>query len=250
MSDGSENLYIPSRLLNNMAKKNTRKKTDIGKLKKMIFLFFPLGIIVVGLMLFLPAGSLNFWQAWVFMAVLFVPVIFVVSYFLKHDPALLVRRMQFKEKEVRQKLIIKLANLFFFIGFLIPGFDYRYGWSNVPVWLVILSDVVIFLGYAIVFFVFKENSYTSRIIEVQKGQKLITTGPYSVVRHPMYVGVILMYLFMPLALGSYWAMIFFVPVIALILARTMDEERVLLKGLKGYKEYAKKVRYRLIPGVW
>lgn len=233
-----------------MAKKNTRKKPNIGKLKRMIFLLFPLGIIVMGLMLFLPSGSLNFWQAWVFMATLFVPVIFVVSYFLKHDPALLERRMQFKEKEVRQKLIIKIASLLFFTGILIPGFDYRYGWSDVPVWLVILSDVVIFLGYAIVFLVFRENSYTSRIVAVQKGQKVITTGPYSVVRHPMYVGVILMYLFMPLALGSYWAMIFFIPAIALIITRTLDEERVLLKGLKGYKEYTKKVRYRLIPGVW
>ena len=226
------------------------KKTDIGKLKKMIFLLFPLGIIFMGLMLFLPAGSLNFWQAWVFMAVLFTPVIFVVSYFLKNDPALLIRRMRFKEKNSQEKLIIKMSKLLFFVGFLIPGFDYRYGWSNVPAWLVIISDIIIFLGYAIVFFVFRENSYTSRIIEVQKGQKIITTGPYSIVRHPMYVGVILMYLFMPLALGSYYALIFFIPVIAVVIARALDEERVLLKGLKGYKAYMKKVRYRLIPGVW
>lgn len=225
-------------------------KNDVGKLKRMIFLMFPLGVIITGLILFLPAGSLNYWQAWLFMAILFIPAFFVASYFLKHDPKLLERRMRFKEKEIREKLIIKLTTLLFFIGFLIPGFDYRYGWSTVPVWLVIISDIIIFLGYLLVFFVFKENTYTSRIIEVEKGQKLITTGPYSVVRHPMYVGVILMFIFMPLALGSYWALIFFIPVIALVIARTLDEERVLLKDLKGYKEYMKKVRYRLIPGVW
>lgn len=219
-------------------------------LKKKIFLFFPLGVIVVGLMLFLPAGSLKYWQAWVFIGILFIPCIFVALYFLKHDPELLVRRMRFKEKEVQQKTIIKIANLFFLIGFLIPGLDYRYGWSNVSSPVVILSDAIIFLGYLIVFFVFKENSYTSRIIEVEKEQKLITTGPYSVIRHPMYAGVILMIIFMPIALGSYWALMFFVPVIALVILRIFNEEEVLLRDLKGYSEYVKKVKYRLIPCVW
>jgi protein-S-isoprenylcysteine O-methyltransferase Ste14 len=215
-----------------------------------IFFIFLLGILVTGLMLFLPAGSLNYWQAWIFMGVLFIPVMFVVSYFLKHDRGLLERRMKFKEKEAEQKTIIKITDLIFFVGFLIPGFDYRYGWSKVPTAVVIISDIIIFLGYLLVFFVFRENSYTSRIIEVDKKQKVISTGPYSVIRHPMYAGVISMFIFMPLALGSYWALIFFIPVIVLVILRTLNEEEVLLRDLKSYKEYCQKVRYRLIPGVW
>ena len=226
------------------------EKIVINNLKKKVFLLFPLAFVFLSLMFFVPAGTLNYWQAWIFLGVLFIPVFFVVFYFLKNDPGLLVRRMKFKEKEVQQKAIIKLANLVSFIGFLIPGLDYRYGWSNVPASLVIISDIIIFLGYVIVFFVFKENSYTSRVVEVDKKQKIVTTGPYSIVRHPMYVGVILMYLFMPLALGSYWALIFFLPVIPLIVIRTLNEEKVLSKGLKGYKQYMKKVKYRLVPGVW
>lgn len=226
------------------------KSINKSKLKKKIFLFLPLGIIVVALMLFLPAGSLEYWQAWLFISIFFIPVIFVASYLLKHDPELLERRPQFKEKEVQEKWVIKIASLFFFLGFLIPGFDYRYGWSSVPTWLIITSDVLIITGYLLVFFVFKENSYTSRIIEVEKGQKVITTGPYSVIRHPMYAGVILMYIFIPIALGSYWALIFFMPVIAVIIFRALDEEKVLSRGLKGYKEYCTKVKYRIIPGIW
>lgn len=228
------------------------QKNDIdrSKLTRKVFLFFPPAVIVTGLMLFLPAGSLNYWQAWVFMSVLFIPPVFVISFLLKYDPELLERRMKFKEKETQEKTIIKIAQLFFFIGILIPGVDYRYGWSDVPVWLVIISNVIIFLGYMLVFFVFRENSYTSRIVEVDEKQKVITTGPYAFVRHPMYAGIIPMYLFIPLALGSYAALIFFVPVIILIIFRIFDEERLLLKDLKGYKEYYRKVKYRLIPGIW
>lgn len=225
-------------------------KKNNSKLKRKIFLFFTLALIAAGLMLFLPAGSLNYWQAWLFIITLFTPVVFVAAYFLKHDTKLLERRMQFKEKEVKQKLIIKIAGLLFFIGFLIPGFDYRYGWSSVPAFLVVLSDIIIFLAYVLVFFVFKENSYASRTVGVEKGQKVVTTGLYSLVRHPMYVGIILIYIFIPIALGSYWASIFFLPVIGVIIFRTLDEERVLLKDLKGYKEYCKKVKYRIIPGIW
>jgi len=228
------------------------KPGDLSKenFRRKIFSFFVLGIIVMGLMLFLPAGSLGYWQAWLFMGTLFIPFIFVVLYFLKHDPELLGRRMKFKEKEAEQKIIIKITTLIFFAGFLIPGFDYRYGWSNVPTFLVILSDIIVFLGYMMVFFVFKENSYASRIIEVEKGQKVITTGPYSVIRHPMYAGQILMFIFMPIALGSYWALIFFIPVVVLLILRILNEEEVLSRDLEGYREYTKKVKYRLIPGIW
>lgn len=221
-----------------------------NKLKRKICLISLLALIVLGLMLFLPAGSFDYWQAWVFLGTLFIPVFFAVLYFLKHDPKLLERRMQYKEKEIKQKTIIKVATLSFFLGFLIPGLDYHYAWSSVPTGLVIVSDLIIFLSYLLVFFVFKENSYASRIIEVEKGQKVISTGPYSVIRHPMYVGVTLMYLFVPTALGSYWALIFFLPIIPIIIFRTLDEERLLLKDLEGYKEYCKKVKYRIIPRIW
>lgn len=227
-----------------------KKNIDSSRLKKKFFLLFPVAVITIGLMLFWPAGSFNYWEGWIFMAVLFIPFIFVVSYFLKHDPELLKRRMRFKEKEKEQKILIKIANLIFFIGFLIPGFDFRYGWSSVPAFIVVLSDIIVFLGYMLVFWVFKVNSYTSRIVEVAKGQKVITTAPYSVVRHPMYSGVIIMYIFMPLALGSYWALLFFMPMIPIIMLRALNEEKVLLRDLKGYKEYYSKVRYRIMPGVW
>jgi len=226
------------------------KQSQFYDIKKKIFLLVPLVIIVLGLMLFLPANSLKYWQAWLFMGTLFIPMIFVAVYFLKHDPKLLERRIKFKEKETKEKTLARIGQLFFFVGLLIPGLDYRYGWSNVPFWLVIASDIVIFLAYMLVFLVLKENSYASRIVEVDKKQKVITTGPYAVVRHPMYAGIIPMYLCIPLALGSYFALIFFVPVIILIVFRIFDEERVLLRDLEGYEEYTKKVKYRLLPCIW
>ncbi|VVB99664.1 Phospholipid methyltransferase [uncultured archaeon] len=219
-------------------------------IKKKIFLFFPAGVLAVALMLFLPAGSLNYWEAWVFLCVLFVPFIFVVSYLFRHDPGLLEKRMRFKEKEVQEKKIIKITQLLFFIAFLVPGLDYRFGWSDVPFWLVAVSDALVFIGYMIVFLVFRENTHASRIVEVEKNQKVISTGPYAVVRHPMYVGTILMFLFMPLALGSYFSLAFFVPIIIAIFFRIIDEEKLLLMDLEGYREYCGKVKYRLVPGIW
>ena len=213
-------------------------------------IFFPAGIIAFGLVLFLPAGSLDYWQAWLFMVTLFAPFLFAVLYFMKHDPGLLERRMRFREKVGQQKKIVSIAAAMFMMGLLVPGFDFRYGWSNVPAPVVILADVFIFLSYLLIFSVFRVNSYASRIIEVERGQRVISSGPYSRIRHPMYAGVITMYVSMTLALGSYWPLVFNVPVIALIILRTLNEEKVLMRDLKGYREYARKVRYRLIPGVW
>ena len=226
------------------------KPVKKAKLVRKALGIFILGAVGMGLMLILPAGSVNYWHAWLFMAVLFTPAIFAVLYFLKHDPKLLERRMKYKEKEIQQKLIIKIATLFFLAGMVVPGFDYRYGWSNVPVWLVITANALVLLGYISILLVFKENSYASRIITVEKGQKVISTGPYAVVRHPMYVGAALMYAAMPIALGSYWAMIFYLPIIPILIFRILNEEKVLSKDLEGYKEYCKKVKYRMIPGIW
>lgn len=158
--------------------------------------------------------------------------------------------MRMREKEEKQKSIQIFTTIFFFIGFIIPGLDYRYHWSNVPVILVIAANAIVLSGYIFVFFVFRENSYASRIIEVEKGQKVITTGPYALVRHPMYLGVLLMFLFTPLALGSYWALFFFLPLLPLIVLRILNEEEVLLRELPGYEEYCMKTKYRLIPFIW
>ncbi len=223
---------------------------NLSELKKKVFFRFMMAPIFMGLMLFLPAGSFGYWQAWIYCGVIFIPVFFVVFYFLKKDPELLERRMRMRETEEKQKTIIKFAYIFFFIGFIIPGLDYRYHWSDVPVLLVIAANVIVLSGYIFVFFVLRENSYASRIIEVEKGQKVITTGPYAIVRHPMYLGVLLMYLFTPLALGSYWALIFFLPLLPLIVFRLLNEEEVLLRELMGYEEYCGKTRYRLFPFIW
>jgi len=204
----------------------------------------------MGLMLFLPAGSLDYWQAWIYCGVLFIPMSVVVFYFFKYDPELLERRMRMREKDEKQKTIQIFGIIIFFSGFIMCGLDYRYHWSNMPVYLVIAANAIVLSGYIFVFLVLRENSYASRIIEVEKGQKVITTGPYAIVRHPMYLGVLVMYLFTPLALGSYWAVIFFLPLLPLLVSRLLNEEEKLLRELPGYKEYCQKTRYHLIPFIW
>jgi protein-S-isoprenylcysteine O-methyltransferase Ste14 len=199
---------------------------------------------------FFPAGTLYYYEAWIFIGVLFIPAFFLLMYFLKHDPALMERRMKYREKETKQKIIILIADLIYFVAFLIPGFDHRYGWSDVPFPIVIASNIIIFLSYMLFFLVLKENSYASRIVEVTKDQKVVSTGPYAVIRHPMYVAQIGMIVFMPPALGSIWALIPFLIVIPEIVLRILDEEKLLKQQLKGYKEYCKKVRFRLIPYLW
>lgn len=209
-------------------------------------LLFP----VLGLMFFLPAWTLNYWQAWVYIFIVAIPALFLIRYLYKHDPALLERRMRMKERLQGQKIIIGISWLFFLAAFLLPGFDFRFGWSNMPVAAVIVSEVLVLAGYLIVALVFRANSYASRIIEVEKGQKVITTGPYAIVRHPMYVGVLIFYIFSPLALGSYWAVIPALLIAPVIIARIKEEEKELLANLEGYRDYAAKTRYRLLPGIW
>lgn len=224
--------------------------TKLSDLKKQILIRIILVPVFMTLVLFLPAGSFNYWQAWLYLGVLLIPMSFVVFYFLKKDPELLRRRMRMREKEEKQKNIQIYGAIIFFAGFIVCGLDFRYHWSSVPVLLVIISNAIVLAGYLFVFLVLRENSYASRIIEVEKGQKVITTGPYAVVRHPMYLGVLLMYLFTPPALGSYWAFIFFFPLLPLLIARLLNEEEMLMKELPGYREYCRKTKYHLIPFIW
>ena len=209
-----------------------------------------IGIPALLLILFLPAGTFAFWEAWIYLAILLIPMSLVMFYFLKKAPELLARRMKLKEKQVEQKLIIKLSFIPFLLAFILPGIDKRLGWSNVPITIIVAAEMLVLIGYILFFLVLKENQFASRVIEVEKGQKVIQSGPYRLVRHPMYLGAILMYVASPLALGSYWAVIPAIFIIPIFIARILNEESVLAKELEGYSEYKLITRYRLIPGIW
>ena len=211
------------------------------------FSFLPL---VLALLILLPAGTFNYWQVYVYCGILVGPMILVLFYFLKNDPKFLERRTKAKEKEKEQIHIAILSTMIFLSGFIIPGLDHRFAWSGVPVYIVIAADIIILLGYLIIFIVFRQNSYASRIIEVDEEQKVISTGLYGLVRHPMYVGVLIMYIPTPIALGSYWGLIPFALLPLSLGLRILNEEKVLSENLPGYKEYCQKTRYRLIPFVW
>jgi protein-S-isoprenylcysteine O-methyltransferase Ste14 len=202
------------------------------------------------LILFLPAGTFAYWEAWIYLAILLIPMSIVMIYFLKKNPEFLARRMKLKEKEGEQKIIVKLALIPFLLAFILPGIDKQLGWSNVPILIIVAAEILVCIGYIFVVLVFKENQFASRVIEVEKGQKVIQSGPYRFVRHPMYLGSILMYVASPLALGSYWAIIPALFIIPIFVARILNEESVLTKELEGYLEYKQKTRYRLIPGIW
>jgi protein-S-isoprenylcysteine O-methyltransferase Ste14 len=209
-----------------------------------------LGIVFIGACLFWPAGTFDYWQAWAWAAALFIPMIISLLYLVKRDPALLERRTRTNETRAEQKWIIAASTLYFLIIFILPGFDKRYGWSNVPVWLALLADLGVLAGYGLYIWVLRANSFASRVIEVEQGQQVITTGPYAIVRHPMYLGMILLMIATPLALGSYWAFVPSLALIPLLAARAKNEEELLVNELKGYREYMQKTRCRLFPGIW
>ena len=219
----------------------------LGTRALLLFLATP---VLLGAAFFLPAGTLEYWEAWAYMGVLLVPAALVVAYFLKKDPGFLRRRMRTKEKEARQKSIIKASVFIFIIAFLIPGLDRRFGWSEVPAEIVVAADALVFLGYVLIFLTFRENSYAGRTVVVEKGQKVVTTGPYSIIRHPMYLGTLVMFTATPVALGSYVAVPLFLLLVPIIVLRTMNEEEVLRRDLPGYVEYCKKTRHRIIPFIW
>ena len=230
-----------------MVKKSEMTKDEMKNLIRKIIIRFSLLQVFLGLLTLLPAGTFNYWQVYVYIAFLAIPMIFVLFYFLKNDPQFLERRTKTKEKEKTQRIIQIIFSLFFLFAFIISGFDRRFGWSNIPLSIILLANFVSLFGYLIVFIVFKQNSYASRVVEVDNSQKVISTGIYSIVRHPMYVGVIIMWIPIPIALGSYWGLIPIATIPFALVLRILNEESVLIRELPGYKEFCQKTKYRLIP---
>jgi protein-S-isoprenylcysteine O-methyltransferase Ste14 len=214
-------------------------------------LFFLL--LVMAALLFLPAGTLHYWQAWVFLAVFGVSALAVSVYLMERDPTLLERRVYggpTAEKETVQKIIQWITSIGFTAILVVSALDTRFAWSRVPLSIVIAGDVLVGLGFLVIFFVYKENSFASATIEVYPEQRVITTGLYAVVRHPMYVGGLFLFVGIPLSLGSWWGLLVIALMMPALIWRLLDEEKFLTKNLPGYAEYRKKVRYRLIPFVW
>jgi protein-S-isoprenylcysteine O-methyltransferase Ste14 len=210
-------------------------------------------VLVLALALFIPAGTLSYWQAWVFLVVWTVSVLAITLYLMKRDPGLLERRVAagpVAEQERSQKIIQALASLAFIVMFILPALDRRFGWSSVPVLVVIAGDILVAFGLYCVFLVFKENTFTSAVIAVGAEQKIISSGPYAVVRHPMYAGAFIMLFGVPLSLGSWWGLLPIIPMISVIIWRLLEEEKFLVKNLAGYAEYRNKVKYRIIPFIW
>lgn len=211
---------------------------------------FILGFVLMGLLLFLPAGTIQYWNAWLFLFLLFIPMLLLGTVLWLKAPAILEKRLNSKEKETEQRQVVALSGLIFIGGFVLAALDFRFGWSHMPLWLIAAASVLFLFSYGMYAEVMRENAYLSRTIEVQEGQKVIDTGLYGVVRHPMYAATILMYLSIPLMLGSWISFVCFLFYPALIAKRIRNEEAVLEQGLDGYTVYKQRVKYRLIPFIW
>ena len=211
---------------------------------------FLLGVVLVGLLVFLPAGTLNYTGGIIFMSVLFVPMFIAGFVMMAKSPELLAKRLNAKEKEREQSVVVKLSGLMFLVGFILAGLDFRYGWIELPFAVSIVGTVVFLIAYILYAEVLRENAYLSRTIEVQEGQKVVDTGLYGIVRHPMYAVTLALFLSMPLILGSLVSFFVFLAYPFLIALRIKNEEKVLTEGLEGYAEYKTKVKYRLIPFIW
>jgi protein-S-isoprenylcysteine O-methyltransferase Ste14 len=225
----------------------------IAKVTRKAIAGFAQLVVVIGLLLFAPAGTLRFVEGWVFLVLFAGSSLAITLYLARKDPGLLERRTQagpLAEKEHRQKIIQSLASISFASTIVVPALDHRFGWSRPSIPVVIAGDLLVSLGFLIVFVVFKENTFTSSVIEVAAEQRVIETGPYSVVRHPMYVGGLLLVAGLPLALGSLIGLTTFVPFAVIIVWRLLDEERFLVSHLAGYSAYRERIRYRLVPCVW
>jgi len=219
-------------------------------LLKKVLIRYIIAFIFIGLLIFIPAGTIKFINGWIFIAGLIIPMTFTLIYLMVKDPELLEKRIQLKEKENVQKKYIKLSIMLYIIAYIIPGLDFRYHWSDVPNWLVIISLVVMIFGYVMFIIVMLQNRYASRVIEIQDKQKLIDTGLYRIVRHPMYLAATILYMASTIVLGSFYTLIPMILLPFLLGYRIKNEEKVLMEGLPGYNEYMKIVKYRLIPFIW
>jgi protein-S-isoprenylcysteine O-methyltransferase Ste14 len=223
---------------------DVRRKAMVGILRLLI---------VLGLVVFVSAGTVHYWQGWVCLAVFFAPVVVITAYLMRKDPELLARRIKTGpsgETDKSQKVIQTFAGIAFFGLFMVSALDHRFGWSFVPEYGVLAGDALVVLGFALVFWVFRVNTYTSGVIEVAEKQSVVTTGPYSLVRHPMYFGVFVMLLGVPPALGSWWGLMMMIPMVLAFGARSVEEEKFLVGHLPGYLEYRNRTRYQIVPSVW
>lgn len=235
-----------------MATDDERGATDLDRpaLARRAVAYYAAALVVMAAMFFGPAGTFDYWQAWLYLAVLFAIVALLGTHLIRREPELLARRLRTREREVTQQRVIQVSLALFVLAFLLPGFDRRFGWSAVPPAVVVGTNVGIVIAYALFARVLLANRYASRIIEVEAGQSLATTGPYAVVRHPMYVAMLAIWLLSPIALGSWWAALTMLPIVPVIVVRIRNEEAVLQRDLAGYADYMGRVRYRLIPGIW
>lgn len=224
---------------------NSKGKLLINALVKFVF-----GIILMGVVLLLPAGTFRYPNAWLFIALLFIPMLLLGAILFLKAPDLLRKRLNSKEKENAQVGVVAASALMFVGAFVAAGLDFRYGWTQVPAWLVALAAVIQFASYGLYAEVMRENAYLSRTVEVQENQKVVDTGLYGVIRHPMYTATILLYLAIPIVLGSWIAFVIMLSYPVIIIFRIRNEEKVLEQGLEGYSEYKQKVKYRLIPFIW
>lgn len=219
-----------------------------NKSKKNLFTVPIILTIFMWIILFIPAGSIKFWEAWIFWSGFSTITFFITFYFMKKNPEFLARRSKVKQtkESVKTPLIFKV----YYLGFILPGIDFRFHWSHVELWIIISSNIIVLASYIFIFYVFKKNSYASTVIQVENEQNVISSGPYALVRHPMYLGMVIMSLFMPIALGSYISIIPMIFIIPITIIRIKNEEEMLLKNLNGYKAYCSKIKYRLIPFIW
>lgn len=220
------------------------------KLFLQAILKFTLGVVLIGALVFWPAGTLDYPNGWLFMGILFVPMFCAGLVMMAKNPYLLEKRLDAKEKEAEQSMVVKLSGLMFLVGFVLAGLDFRFRWLVLPGWVSIVATVLFLLSYVMYAEVLRENTFLSRTIEVQENQTVVDTGLYGIVRHPMYSATLVLFLSMPLVLGSAISFLVFLAYPLIIAKRIRNEEQVLEEGLAGYKEYKQKVRWRLIPYIW
>lgn len=211
---------------------------------------FTIGLIIVGALLFAPAKTFKYMNGWLFLGLLFIPMFILGIVLFVKAPSLLEKRLNAKEEENTQKTVVALSALLFIVGFIVASLDFRFGWSKVPFWVVIAASAVLLISYLLYGEIMRENAYLSRTVEVQQDQKVIDTGLYGIVRHPMYAVTVWLFLAIPLVLGSWWSFLCFLPYVAVIVVRIKNEENLLGANLIGYTEYKRKVKYRLIPFIW